>query len=150
MAAPFSKTASNGLMRRRKTRPGGNAFSSTPRPISIFSTNIARIDPAVAAPLCRGAGNLDAATERRGYKIMRIGLNLVASIAFVAASSHSSLAKTAAANQTKARIEVCFVLDTTGSMGGLIEGAKQKIWSIANEMISTKPTPELKLGLIGY
>ena len=24
-------------------------------------------------------------------------------------------------------IEVCFVLDTTGSMGGLIEGAKQKI-----------------------
>jgi hypothetical protein len=35
-------------------------------------------------------------------------------------------------------------------MGGLIEGAKQKIWSIANEMISAQPTPELKLGLIGY
>jgi len=34
--------------------------------------------------------------------------------------------------------------------GGLIEGAKQKIWSIANEMISAQPTPELKLGLIGY
>jgi len=54
------------------------------------------------------------------------------------------------AGETKPRIEVCFVLDTTGSMGGLIEGAKQKIWSIANEMISAKPTPELKLGLIGY
>ena len=53
-------------------------------------------------------------------------------------------------NENKPRIEVCFVLDTTGSMGGLIEGAKQKIWSIANEMISAKPTPELKLGLIGY
>ncbi|MFL6501744.1 MAG: vWA domain-containing protein [Candidatus Udaeobacter sp.] len=52
--------------------------------------------------------------------------------------------------QSKPRIEVCFVLDTTGSMGGLIEGAKQKIWSIANEMISAQPTPELKLGLIGY
>lgn len=50
----------------------------------------------------------------------------------------------------KPRIEVCFVLDTTGSMSGLIEGAKQKIWSIANAMISAKPTPELKLGLIGY
>jgi hypothetical protein len=50
----------------------------------------------------------------------------------------------------KPRIEVCFVLDTTGSMGGLIEGAKQKIWSIANEIISAKPTPDLKLGLIGY
>ncbi|MGE5212688.1 MAG: vWA domain-containing protein [Nitrospirota bacterium] len=52
--------------------------------------------------------------------------------------------------QSKPRIEVCFVLDTTGSMGGLIEGAKQKIWSIADEMISAQPTPELKLGLIGY
>ena len=50
----------------------------------------------------------------------------------------------------KPRIEVCFVLDTTGSMGGLIEGAKQKIWSIANEMISAKPTPEIRLGLIAY
>ncbi|MBG29735.1 MAG: hypothetical protein CMI31_07015 [Opitutae bacterium] len=50
----------------------------------------------------------------------------------------------------KPKIEVCFVLDTTGSMGGLIEGAKQKIWSIANEMISTKPVPDIKFGLIGY
>jgi Mg-chelatase subunit ChlD len=59
-------------------------------------------------------------------------------------------ATTAPQPQSKPRIEVCFVLDTTGSMGGLIEGAKQKIWSIANEMISARPTPELKLGLIGY
>jgi len=59
-------------------------------------------------------------------------------------------AKTAPTSQSKPRIEVCFVLDTTGSMGGLIEGAKQKIWSIANEMISAQPMPELKLGLIGY
>src|SRR6201981_1889348 len=59
-------------------------------------------------------------------------------------------ARTALTSQPKPRIEVCFVLDTTGSMGGLIEGAKQKIWSIANEMISAQPTPELKLGLIGY
>jgi Mg-chelatase subunit ChlD len=50
----------------------------------------------------------------------------------------------------KAQIEVCFVLDTTGSMSGLIEGAKLKIWSIANDIIRAKPTPELRLGLIGY
>ncbi len=50
----------------------------------------------------------------------------------------------------KPQIEVCFVLDTTGSMGGLIEGAKQKIWSIANEVIAGKPTPAVKFGLIGY
>lgn len=54
------------------------------------------------------------------------------------------------AKPAKPRMEVCFVLDTTGSMSGLIEGAKQKIWSIANEMVSAKPAPELRLGLIGY
>jgi len=48
-------------------------------------------------------------------------------------------------------IEVCFVLDTTGSMGGLIEGAKQKIWSMANDIIATKPKPtSIKIALIGY
>ena len=50
----------------------------------------------------------------------------------------------------KPKVEVCFVLDTNGSMGGLIQGAKDKIWSIANEMVATKPTPEIKFGLIGY
>ena len=32
-------------------------------------------------------------------------------------------------------LEMVFVLDTTGSMGGLIEGAKQRIWGIVNEEI---------------
>jgi hypothetical protein len=58
-------------------------------------------------------------------------------------------AKTAA-KAAKPRLEVCFVLDTTGSMGGLIEGAKQKIWSIANDMARAKPTPEIRLGLVAY
>tara|TARA_B100000686_G_scaffold99993_1_gene107240 strand:+ start:3902 stop:5083 length:1182 start_codon:yes stop_codon:yes gene_type:complete len=50
----------------------------------------------------------------------------------------------------KPQIEVCFVLDTTGSMGGLIAGAKEKIWSMANEMISAKPTPDIRIGLVAY
>lgn len=48
------------------------------------------------------------------------------------------------------RIQVCFVLDTTGSMGGLIEGAQARIWSIANQMVETTPTPRLSIGLVGY
>jgi Mg-chelatase subunit ChlD len=57
---------------------------------------------------------------------------------------------TATTKPAKPRIEVCFVLDTTGSMGGLIEGAKQKIWSIANEMIAAKPAPDIRVGLVAY
>jgi len=81
----------------------------------------------------------------------RIGiLPIILSASAILSSWQPLFAKTAPTPQSKPRIEVCFVLDTTGSMGGLIEGAKQKIWSIANEMISAQPTPELKLGLIGY
>jgi hypothetical protein len=47
-------------------------------------------------------------------------------------------------------VEVVFCLDTTGSMGGLIEGAKQKIWAISNQIASGKPTPRLKIGLVAY
>jgi Mg-chelatase subunit ChlD len=50
----------------------------------------------------------------------------------------------------KPKVEVVFCLDTTGSMGGLIEGAKQKIWSISNQIASGKPTPDLKIGLVAY
>ncbi len=47
-------------------------------------------------------------------------------------------------------MEVAFVLDTTGSMGGMIAGAKQKIWAIANKLKSAQPTPEIRFGLVGY
>src|SRR5436190_676656 len=77
-------------------------------------------------------------------------LPIILSASAMLSSWQPLFATTAPTPQSKPRIEVCFVLDTTGSMGGLIEGAKQKIWSIANEMISAQPTPELKLGLIGY
>ena len=48
------------------------------------------------------------------------------------------------------RIEVVFVLDTTGSMSGLIQAAKDKIWSIASTMASAQPAPEIKMGLVAY
>jgi hypothetical protein len=48
------------------------------------------------------------------------------------------------------KIEVAFVLDTTGSMGQLIGGAKQKIWTIARQIAAGKPAPAVKLSLVGY
>ncbi len=47
-------------------------------------------------------------------------------------------------------IDVVFVLDTTGSMSGLIQTAKEKIWSIASTMAAAQPTPEIRIGLVGY
>ena len=47
-------------------------------------------------------------------------------------------------------IEVVFALDTTGSMGGLIQAAKEKIWSIATTMSQAQPAPTIKMGLVAY
>lgn len=46
--------------------------------------------------------------------------------------------------------QVCFVLDTTGSMGGLLEGAKKKIWSIAHDLVTEQPQMRLQFGLVAY
>jgi Mg-chelatase subunit ChlD len=47
-------------------------------------------------------------------------------------------------------VEVVFVLDTTGSMSGLIQAAKEKIWSIASSIASAQSTPEIRMGLVAY
>jgi hypothetical protein len=47
-------------------------------------------------------------------------------------------------------VEVAFVLDTTGSMGPLIEGAKRKIWSIALAIMDASPDAEIRMGLVAY
>jgi hypothetical protein len=48
------------------------------------------------------------------------------------------------------RVELVFALDTTGSMSGLIDGAKRKIWSIAQFIQQGNPKPDVRVGLIAY
>ena len=48
-----------------------------------------------------------------------------------------------------ARLEMVFVLDTTGSMSGLIDGAKQKIWGIVNGVMQESHT-SVRIGLVAY
>ncbi|MDH5353038.1 MAG: VWA domain-containing protein [Gammaproteobacteria bacterium] len=57
---------------------------------------------------------------------------------------------TAVEVEQKHRIEVVFVLDTTSSMSGLIQAAKEKIWSIASTMASAQQNPEIKMGLVAF
>jgi len=59
-------------------------------------------------------------------------------------------ATTTANPARKPKVDVVFVLDTTGSMSGLIQTAKDKIWSIATTMASARPTPEIRVGLVAF
>ena len=47
-------------------------------------------------------------------------------------------------------IDLVFAVDTTGSMGGLLEGAKRTVWSIATHIRQTEPNAALRIGLVAY
>ena len=82
-----------------------------------------------------------------------IHLSLLASAALATASAAeadpSFAASAAATDPAPLDAEVVFVLDTTGSMSGLIEGAKQKIWSIAGGIME-RTGGEVRIGLVPY
>lgn len=50
----------------------------------------------------------------------------------------------------KPRIDIVFCIDCSHSMGPVIETAKQKVWAIVNEVAKAKPSPALRIGLVGY
>jgi Mg-chelatase subunit ChlD len=82
-------------------------------------------------------------------------MKLCTSVICTALAATLALAETAPSGSERsappaARVDVVFALDTTGSMSALIEGAKLKIWSIADEIARGKPTPELRIGLVAY
>lgn len=56
----------------------------------------------------------------------------------------------AVAQADKPTIDIVFCIDCSGSMGGVIETAKQKVWAIINETAKARPQPVLRIGLIGY
>jgi Mg-chelatase subunit ChlD len=53
-------------------------------------------------------------------------------------------------DRLESTVELVFVLDTTGSMGSLLEGAKRKIWSIVNSVQASPARPNVRVGLVSY
>jgi len=47
-------------------------------------------------------------------------------------------------------VDIVFAVDTTGSMGGLLDGAKRTVWSIANQVRRIDPSADLRVGLVAY
>ncbi len=48
------------------------------------------------------------------------------------------------------QIDVVIALDVSGSMDGLIESAKQRLWDIVNELGRAQPQPILRLAILSY
>lgn len=47
-------------------------------------------------------------------------------------------------------IDLVICLDTSGSMEGLIDSARARLWDIVNSLAKARPLPQLRVGLITY
>lgn len=79
-----------------------------------------------------------------------MSLALISRLAAIAIAASLPQAIFASSAHAKPAVEVAFVLDTTGSMSGLIEGAKRKIWSIATTILDSNPDADIRMGLVAY
>ena len=71
---------------------------------------------------------------------MRFGLSLIA-LALLAPALPAAAPKP---------VDVVLCLDTSGSMDGLIDSAKRKLWAVVNDLARMEPTPSVRVGLYSY
>lgn len=69
----------------------------------------------------------------------------------LAAALAASLLPAVRADEPARRpVDLVVCLDVSGSMSGLIDSAKIKIWDVVNELGKLKPAPQLRVGLYSY
>ena len=54
------------------------------------------------------------------------------------------------ASDARRDVDLVIALDVSGSMEGLIESAKQRLWDITNELAQARPVPELRVAIMSY
>ena len=110
------------------------------------------VKPLIAEPLFALGGHPIYFTNQALLMIIVVIASSLFGSTFALAAEPAQQGHVAPQPQKAARptLDVVFVLDTTGSMSGLIEGAKQKIWSIASRLASGTPAPRIRVGLVAY
>ena len=73
--------------------------------------------------------------------------------AIAAPTAETPLTAKPAADEVKTPtryIDIAIALDVSGSMDGLLDSARQRIWDIINEFSAIKPRPTLRVALLTY
>jgi hypothetical protein len=74
----------------------------------------------------------------------------IAAIGLAAAAAARAQAAPAPAPAEARPIDLAICLDTSGSMNGLIDSAKQKLWAIVNDLALAQPAPRLRVALLTF
>ena len=63
---------------------------------------------------------------------------------------NAQAAKVAPHAEQKPPVDLVIALDVSGSMSGLIDSAKQRLWDIVNELAQADPQPDLRMAILTY
>ena len=77
-------------------------------------------------------------------------LTRLAALAALWAPCLCAAADTVPANDARRDVDLVIALDVSGSMEGLIESAKQRLWDITNELARARPVPALRVAILSY
>jgi len=80
------------------------------------------------------------------------GKLLLVSVFLIARAAHAGHAPPQQQQQQQGtrHVDLVIALDTSSSMDGLIDSARQKLWDVVNLLGQAKPAPILRVGLISY
>lgn len=72
------------------------------------------------------------------------------STVFAAALALFTTAAWSAPDGARRDVDLVIALDVSGSMEGLIDSAKQRLWDITNELAQARPTPALRVAVLSF
>jgi len=65
-------------------------------------------------------------------------------------SLNAQATKMAPPDEQKQPVDLVIALDVSGSMSGLIDSARQRLWDIVNELAQANPQPDLRMAILTY
>jgi len=85
-----------------------------------------------------------------GCFLIMTALTLGAAMALASSHRPDPIASESKACGVRRPIDLVICLDTSGSMEGLLDSARARLWDIVNSLSQAKPTPILRVGLLTY
>jgi Mg-chelatase subunit ChlD len=77
-------------------------------------------------------------------------LTALRSTIFAALAALAIASNAAAEDRARRDVDLVIALDVSGSMEGLIESAKQRLWDITNELAQARPLPALRVAIVSF
>lgn len=65
-------------------------------------------------------------------------------------SFEAQATKMAPLDEQRQPVDLVIALDVSGSMSGLIDSARQRLWDIVNELAQANPQPDLRMAILTY